>query len=159
MAKLERRILMELAVKVMRCSLPEPRADGKANPSARAVLWTPDGTVEREYRGELRDGVTRKTAMSAPWIRTPSIVVGKDRPIPFPNRDTHRAMVSRSSDSSHGPYDGYILQDLERSRCRIDGAARHAVLKMTLGGFRVQVNNQKLEPHASPDDIFQMAVP
>jgi hypothetical protein len=97
MTKLEPRKLMEQALEVMRRSIPEPRADGKANPSARAVLGTPDGTVEREYRGELRDGVTRKTGISAPWIRTPPIVIGKARPGPPPNRDTNRAMMSRSS--------------------------------------------------------------
>ena len=50
------RKLMELAIKVMQESVPEPRADGKASPLVGAVLWKPDGTVDTAYRGELRDG-------------------------------------------------------------------------------------------------------
>ena len=55
-AKLDPRKFMELAIKVMRQSVSEPRADGKASPLVGAVLWKPDGTVETACRGELRDG-------------------------------------------------------------------------------------------------------
>ena len=47
---------MELAIEVMRQSVPEPRADGKASPKVGVVLAKPDGTVETAYRGELRHG-------------------------------------------------------------------------------------------------------
>jgi len=47
---------MELAVEVMRQSVPEPRADGKASPKVGAVLVKPDGTLETACRGELRHG-------------------------------------------------------------------------------------------------------
>ena len=47
---------MEQAIEVMRQSVSEPRADGKANPLVGAVLWKTDGTVEAACRGELRDG-------------------------------------------------------------------------------------------------------
>lgn len=50
------RTLMELAVKVMRQTVPEPRADKKASPLVGAVLRKPDGTVETACRGELRHG-------------------------------------------------------------------------------------------------------
>lgn len=56
MAKFEPRKLMEQAIDVMRRSIPEPRTDGKANPSVGAVLWLPDGTIDTAYRGELRYG-------------------------------------------------------------------------------------------------------
>lgn len=49
--------------------------------------------------------------------------------------------------------DGYVLQDLEQSGCRIDSAKRQALLKMTLNGFGVQVNDQTLEVHASQDNF------
>ena len=55
-AKLDPRKLMEKAVEVMRQSMFEPRADGKASPKVGAVLWKPDGTVETACRGELRNG-------------------------------------------------------------------------------------------------------
>lgn len=43
-------------MEVMRESVDEPRADGKACPRVGAVLLKPDGTVETACRGELRDG-------------------------------------------------------------------------------------------------------
>jgi len=52
----ESRNLMELAIEVMRQSVPEPRKDGKASPKVGAVLVKPDGKVETAYRGELRHG-------------------------------------------------------------------------------------------------------
>jgi len=54
--KFDPRKLMEKAVDVMRQSIAEPRADGKASPRVGAVLWKPDGTVETACRGELRQG-------------------------------------------------------------------------------------------------------
>ena len=54
--KTDPRSLMELAVAVMRQSIPEPRPDGKASPKVGAVLLKPDGRVETAYRGELRHG-------------------------------------------------------------------------------------------------------
>jgi ATP-dependent DNA helicase RecG len=50
------RKLMELAIKVMRQSVSEPRKDGRASPLVGAVLSKPDGTVETACRGELRHG-------------------------------------------------------------------------------------------------------
>jgi hypothetical protein len=49
--------------------------------------------------------------------------------------------------------DGYVLQDLEQSGCKIDSAKRQGLLKMTLNGFGVELNNQALEVHASPDNF------
>ncbi len=50
------RALMEQAIEVMRHSVPEPRADGKASPKVGAVLVKPNGTVDTACRGELRHG-------------------------------------------------------------------------------------------------------
>ena len=55
-SKFDARKLMELAVKVMRQSVHEPRTDGKASPSVGVVIYKPDGTVETACRGELRYG-------------------------------------------------------------------------------------------------------
>lgn len=49
--------------------------------------------------------------------------------------------------------DGYVLEDLEQSGCKIDSAKRQALLKMTLNGFGVQINNKTLEVRASPDNF------
>src|SRR5579859_3890783 len=48
--------LMERAVEIMRQSLAEPRADGKASPKVGAVLLKSDGTIDVACRGELRHG-------------------------------------------------------------------------------------------------------
>ena len=39
------RELMELAIKVMGMSMPEPRTDNKASPKVGAVMVKPDGTL------------------------------------------------------------------------------------------------------------------
>ena len=54
--KFNSRNLMELAIEVMRQSVPEPRTDGKVDPKVGAVLYKPDGTIETACRGELRHG-------------------------------------------------------------------------------------------------------
>ena len=54
--QLDPRKFMELAIEVMRQSVPEPRSDGKASPKVGVVLVKPDGTVETACRGELRHG-------------------------------------------------------------------------------------------------------
>jgi hypothetical protein len=48
--------------------------------------------------------------------------------------------------------DGYTLQDLEQSGCKLD-SARQALLKMTLNGFGVQLNDRALQVHTSPDNF------
>ncbi len=35
--------------------------------------------------------------------------------------------------------DGYVLEDLEQSGCKIDSDKRQALLKMTLNGFGIQI--------------------
>ncbi len=54
--KREPREMMELAVTVMRQSVPEHRPDGSPSPSVGAVLLRPDGSFEMAARGELREG-------------------------------------------------------------------------------------------------------
>jgi hypothetical protein len=72
--------------------------------------------------------------------------------------------------------DGYVLEDLEQSGCKLESAKRQALLRITLNGFGVQTNEGRLEIHASPDnfglrkhnliqamlavnDLFYLAVP
>jgi hypothetical protein len=72
--------------------------------------------------------------------------------------------------------DGYVLEDLEQSGCKLESAKRQALLRITLNGFGVQANEGRLEIHASPDnfalrkhnlvqamlavnDLFYLAVP
>ncbi len=50
------RKLMELAVEIMRQSVPENRPDGSPSPLVGTVLLRPGGTIETAARGELRGG-------------------------------------------------------------------------------------------------------
>jgi hypothetical protein len=72
--------------------------------------------------------------------------------------------------------DGYVIDDLLQSGCKLDSAKRQDLLRMTLAGFGVANNKGVLEVHASPDnfpirkhnlvqamlavnDLFYLAVP
>lgn len=54
--KFNPRKMMERAIKVMKLSANERRADGKPSPHVGAVLVKPDGSVDTAFRGELRQG-------------------------------------------------------------------------------------------------------
>jgi ATP-dependent DNA helicase RecG len=50
------RKMMEMAIEVMRSSVPEQRLDGKPSPLVGALLVRSDGSIVTAARGELRDG-------------------------------------------------------------------------------------------------------
>lgn len=97
-----------------------------------------------QYWAWLRDKTTLRQIND--WIE-----------ITTPYLDRHNDRLQMYAKRRDGGFvltdDGYILQDLEQSGCRIDSAKRQALLKMTLSGFGVQLNNQTLEVHASPDNF------
>ena len=49
--------------------------------------------------------------------------------------------------------DGYTIVDLEQSGCKLQSPKRQDLLKMTLNGFGVQLQNNMLEVHASKDNF------
>ena len=49
--------------------------------------------------------------------------------------------------------DGYIIRDLELSGCSLNSPKRAELLKQALNGFGVQLNDGRLEVHASPDNF------
>ncbi|HUY80456.1 MAG TPA: DUF1829 domain-containing protein [Acidobacteriaceae bacterium] len=49
--------------------------------------------------------------------------------------------------------DGYTLQDLEQSGCKLDSPKRQELLRMTLNGFGVQVHDAALEVRATEDNF------
>jgi hypothetical protein len=121
-----------------------------------------------EYLAWLRD----KTALrqrGSEWVE-----------ISAPYLDRHNDYIQIYAARRDGGYlltdDGHTLQDLEQSGCTIESAKRQALLKMTLNGFGVQLNNGALEVHTSKDnfalrkhnliqailavsDLFYLAVP
>ena len=49
--------------------------------------------------------------------------------------------------------DSYIIRDLESSGCRLDTAKRKDLLRMTLNGFGVKLNNEAIEVQATPENF------
>lgn len=49
--------------------------------------------------------------------------------------------------------DGYTIEDLEQSGCRLESPKRQDLLKLTLNGFGVQRERDALTIHASPDNF------
>ena len=49
--------------------------------------------------------------------------------------------------------DGYTIQDLELSGCKLDSPKRQQLLQMTLNGFGVQLDGQALQVHASRENF------
>lgn len=49
--------------------------------------------------------------------------------------------------------DGYTIQDLEDSGCKLESQRRENLLRMTLNGFGVQLQGKALQVHASPDNF------
>ncbi|MBI4660535.1 MAG: DUF1828 domain-containing protein [Verrucomicrobia bacterium] len=49
--------------------------------------------------------------------------------------------------------DGYTIDDLKRSGCKLDTPKRQDLLKMTLNGFGVQIEREALVVHATPENF------
>jgi len=77
--------------------------------------------------------------------------------ITTPYLDRHNDYIQIYARKSNGGYvltdDGYTLDDLEQSGCKLQSPKRQELLKMTLNGFGVQLRDNALEVHASPDNF------
>jgi len=100
--------------------------------------------------------------------------------ITTPYLDRHNDYLQIYAKRQNGNYlltdDGYVLEDLDQSGCKLESPKRQALLKITLNGFGVQEKEGRLEVHASSDnfslrkhnliqamlavnDLFYLAVP
>ena len=100
--------------------------------------------------------------------------------ITTPYLDRHNDYLQIYATRKNGAFllsdDGYVIDDLQQSGCKLDTSKRQALLKMTLNGFGVQLNEGRLEVKASRDnfplkkhnliqamlsvnDLFHLAVP
>jgi hypothetical protein len=79
--------------------------------------------------------------------------------ITTPFLDRHNDYIQIYARRGNGSYlltdDGYTLDDLARSGCKVDSPKRQALLKMTLGGFGVQLKDSALEVRASAESFAQ----
>jgi len=100
--------------------------------------------------------------------------------ITTPYLDRHNDYVQIYAKRSNGGFtltdDGYTLEDLQQTGCKLDSRKRQDLLKMTLNGFGVQLEGSALQVHAAPEsfavrkhnlvqailavnDMFYLAVP
>ena len=93
------------------------------------------------------------------WLREKTALrqVGDWGEITPPYLDRHNDHLQIYARRRNGGFvltdDGYTIQDLEQSGCKLDSARRQALLKMTLNGFGVQLNGRALQVHTSPDNF------
>ena len=93
------------------------------------------------------------------WLRDRTSLheVGDWIEITTPYLDHHNDCLQIYAKRSNGGFlltdDGYIVNDLEQSGCKIDGGKRRELLKTTLNGFGVQMREKTLEIRASSDNF------
>ncbi|HYM62635.1 MAG TPA: DUF1829 domain-containing protein [Thermoanaerobaculia bacterium] len=93
------------------------------------------------------------------WLKDKTVLRQIDQwtEITTPFLDRHNDYVQIYAKMGNGGYvltdDGYTINDLEQSGCKLQSTKRQDLLKMTLNGFGVQLKNNALEVHASPDNF------
>ena len=93
------------------------------------------------------------------WLRdrTKLREIGDCIEITTPYLDRHNDYLQIYAKRADGGFvltdDGYILDDLELSGCKIDRPKRKAMFRTTLNGFGVQSNGRALEVKASPGNF------
>ena len=93
------------------------------------------------------------------WLRDKTMLRQIDDwvEITTPYLDRHNDRLQIYARRQAGEYiltdDGYILEDLEQSGCKIEGNKRTSLLTLTLNGFGVRRLNNELRVYASSDDF------
>jgi len=98
-----------------------------------------------DYREWLKDKTTLRE-VNGSWVE-----------ITTPYLDRHDDALQIYARAENGGYvltdDSYTIHDLEASGCNLRTEKRQDLLKMTLNGFGVRMNNEALEVHASPENF------
>ena len=93
------------------------------------------------------------------WLKDKTVLrqIGQWAEITTPYLDRHNDYVQIYAKKNNAGYvltdDGYTINDLEQSGCRLQSQKRQDLLKMTLNGFGVQLQGSALEVHASTDNF------
>mgnify|MGYP006288102571 FL=1 len=94
------------------------------------------------------------------WLKDKTLLreVGTDWvEITTPHLDRHndylQLYVRRQGNTLVLTDDGYTIDDLTQSGCKLDSPKRQSLLKMTLAGFGVQEREGRLEVHATPENF------
>lgn len=77
--------------------------------------------------------------------------------ITTPYLDRHNDYLQIYAKKANGGFiltdDGYTIDDLESSGCKLESRKRQDLLRMTLNGFGIQLRDKALEVHASPENF------
>ncbi|MBF0293455.1 MAG: DUF1828 domain-containing protein, partial [Nitrospinae bacterium] len=77
--------------------------------------------------------------------------------ITTPYLDRHNDYIQIYAKRANGGYlltdDGYTINDLEQSGCKLQSPKRQDLLKLTLNGFGIRLEDQALTTHASVDNF------
>ena len=93
------------------------------------------------------------------WLKDKTVLRQIDQwvEITTPYLDRHNDYIQIYAKPANGGFmltdDGYIIDDLEQSGCKLESRKRQDLLKMTLNGFGVQIEGNALQVHASPDNF------
>ena len=93
------------------------------------------------------------------WLKDKSVLRQIDQwvEITTPYLDRHNDYLQIYAKNANGDFiltdDGYTIDDLEQSGCKLKSRKRQDLLKMTLNGFGVQLAGKALQVHASPDNF------
>jgi len=93
------------------------------------------------------------------WLKDKTVLRKLDNwvEITTPYLDRHNDYLQIYAKRENGGYlltdDGYTVGDLEQGGCKLQSPKRQNMLHMTLNGFGVQINNNALQIHASPENF------
>lgn len=93
------------------------------------------------------------------WLKDKTVLRQLDQwiEITTPYLDRHNDYLQIYAKKTNGGFvltdDGYTINDLEQSGCKLQSPKRQELLKLTLNGFGVQQRENALEVHASPDNF------
>ena len=119
----------------------------------RVVIWSDWGDCH--VIQEMHALLDRYVA----WLRDKTTLrqVGDWVEVSTPYLDRHNDYLLIYAKRVNGHYiltdDGFVLGDLEQSGCKLESPKRQSLLKMTLNGFGIQLNQGRLEVRASADDF------
>jgi hypothetical protein len=98
-----------------------------------------------DYRAWLKDKTTLRE-INGSWVE-----------ITTPYLDRHNDALQIYARLENGTYvltdDSYTIHDLEASGCSLNTDKRQDLLKITLNGFGVKLNNDAIEVHATADNF------
>jgi len=97
-----------------------------------------------DYLAWLRDKTSLRQIHEWVEITTPYL----DR-----HNDYIQIYAKRANDAFILTDDGYTIDDLEQSGCKLNSPKRQELLHMTLNGFGVRLHDNALEVHATPDNF------